>query len=51
MMDHMVGERFVRPEQRESIWFGDEVDALFDWMASYEGQYVPKWVDDRSIDA
>ena len=28
-----------------------EVGALLDWMASYEGQYLPKWVDDRSIDA
>jgi len=51
MMDHMVGERFVRPEQRESIWFGADMGALFDWMASYEGQYLPKWVDNRSIDA
>ncbi|MGN2244292.1 TIGR00730 family Rossman fold protein [Frateuria sp. GZRR33] len=51
MMDHMVAERFVRPEQREDVWFGDDMVALFDWMASYEGRYLPKWVDDRSIDA
>jgi uncharacterized protein (TIGR00730 family) len=51
MMDHMVAERFVRPEQREDVWFGQDMAALFDWMASYEGRYLPKWVDDRSIDA
>ncbi|MGN2252173.1 TIGR00730 family Rossman fold protein [Frateuria sp. GZRe12] len=51
MMDHMVAERFVRPEQREDVWFGQDMGALFDWMASYEGRYLPKWVDDRSIDA
>jgi uncharacterized protein (TIGR00730 family) len=51
MMDHMVGERFVRPEQRDDVWFGPDMGALFDWMASYEGRYLPKWVDDRSIDA
>ncbi|UGB36898.1 TIGR00730 family Rossman fold protein [Frateuria soli] len=51
MMGHMVAERFVRPEQREDVWFGQDMAALFDWMASYEGRYLPKWVDDRSIDA
>jgi uncharacterized protein (TIGR00730 family) len=51
MMDHMVAERFVRPEQRDDVWFGPDMAALFDWMAGYEGRYLPKWVDDRSIDA
>jgi uncharacterized protein (TIGR00730 family) len=51
MMDHMVAERFVRPEQREDIWFGQDMQALFDWMSAYEGRYLPKWVDQRSVDA
>ncbi|CAM5307487.1 LOG family protein [Rhodanobacter lindaniclasticus] len=51
MMDHMVDERFVRPEQRDSIWFGDDMTALFDWMQTYEGSYLPKWVDHQIVDA
>jgi uncharacterized protein (TIGR00730 family) len=51
MMDHMVGENFVRPEQRESIWFGDNMQQLFDWMSSYRGSNTPKWIDSRSVEA
>ena len=51
MMDHMVAERFVRAEQRESIWFGDNMAQLFDWMSSYEGICMPKWIDSESISA
>jgi uncharacterized protein (TIGR00730 family) len=51
MMDHMVGENFVRPEQRESIWFGDDMQQLFDWMSQYQGSYTPKWIDSRSVEA
>ena len=51
MMDHMVAERFVRAEQRESVWFGEDIGALFDWMRTYEGHYQPKWIDRDSVDA
>lgn len=51
MMEHMVGEGFVRPEQRESIWFGESTEQLFDWMQHYEGRYMPKWIDTDSVNA
>ncbi len=51
MMDHMVDERFVRPEQRDSIWFGDDMGTLFDWMQAYQGSYIPKWIDTSSVSA
>ncbi|HEY2611694.1 MAG TPA: TIGR00730 family Rossman fold protein, partial [Reyranella sp.] len=51
MMDHMVAERFVRPEQRESVWFGQDMRQLFDWMESYEGSHTPKWIDRSSVKA
>jgi len=51
MMDHMVGERFVRPEQRDDVWFGQDRGALFDWLDNYQGRYLPKWVDQRSVEA
>jgi uncharacterized protein (TIGR00730 family) len=51
MMDHMVGEGFVRSEQRENIWFGEGMDAMFDWMSTYQGGYMPKWIDSSSVKA
>jgi uncharacterized protein (TIGR00730 family) len=51
MMTHMVDESFVRAEQRENIWFGDNIVALFEWMQSYKGSYIPKWIDKRSVHA
>ncbi|GAB2570687.1 TIGR00730 family Rossman fold protein [Dyella jejuensis] len=51
MMDHMVHENFVRKAQRESIWFGDCMETLFDWMAHYESGYMPKWIDSSSVEA
>ncbi|GFZ99374.1 TIGR00730 family Rossman fold protein [Dyella caseinilytica] len=51
MMDHMVNEAFLRTEQRESIWFGDDKEQLFDWMSQYEGGHTPKWIDNSSVKA
>jgi len=51
MMTHMVDESFVRAEQRENIWFGDNIVTLFEWMQSYKGSYIPKWIDKRSVHA
>jgi uncharacterized protein (TIGR00730 family) len=43
-MDHMVGEDFVRDQQRDNIWFGEDIHALLDWMHAYEPGYTPKWI-------
>ena len=48
-MRHMVGEQFVRPAQLDGIWFGQSIDALFDWMADYRPTYVPKWIDASAV--
>ncbi len=50
-MDHMVGEGFVRDAQRESVWFGDDVPAMFDWMENYKATYTPKWIDASTVRA
>ncbi|MBB3226787.1 hypothetical protein FHW69_001388 [Luteibacter sp. Sphag1AF] len=50
-MDHMVAEGFVRAEQREGVWFGPSIDALFDWMKSYESTYAPKWITSNTVGA
>ncbi|KZC38505.1 MULTISPECIES: TIGR00730 family Rossman fold protein [Rhodanobacter] len=51
LMAHMVDESFVKAAQRDSIWFGDDIAALFDWMRDYEGSYTPKWISSRSVHA
>jgi hypothetical protein len=51
MMDHMVDEGFVKAGQRDSVWFGDSMTALFDWMGSYDGSNASRVIDPSSIKA
>jgi uncharacterized protein (TIGR00730 family) len=51
MMDHMVAEGFVRSGQRDSVWFGDSMAALFDWIASYDGGNASRVIGPASIEA
>jgi uncharacterized protein (TIGR00730 family) len=51
MMNHMVSEGFVRPGQRDSVWFGDSMNELFDWMASYDGGDASRVIGPASIKA
>ncbi|NII53627.1 TIGR00730 family Rossman fold protein [Luteibacter sp. SG786] len=50
-MDHMVAEAFVKPVQRDQVWFGEDIDALFDWMRHYESMFTPKWITAASVDS
>ena len=36
MMDRMVDEGFLHPDQRRDLWHGDEIDAMLAWMLAYE---------------
>jgi uncharacterized protein (TIGR00730 family) len=47
MMDRMVAERFLHPDQRRDLWHGDDIDALFAWMREYEPAHAAKWIDER----
>jgi uncharacterized protein (TIGR00730 family) len=51
MVDHMADEGFVRPTQRDSIWFGDDMAQLFEWMQGYQGDKVAHWIDESSVHA
>lgn len=51
LMDHMVDEGFVQPGQRDSVWFGSSMPALFDWMASYDGGKAARVIGPASIRA
>ena len=36
MMDRMVDEGFLHPDQRRDLWHGDDVEAMLAWMHAYE---------------
>jgi uncharacterized protein (TIGR00730 family) len=49
-VEHMVAEGFVRQAQRDSLWFGDDAETMFEWMAGYEAVYTPKWLPGEAGD-
>jgi uncharacterized protein (TIGR00730 family) len=51
MVDHMADEGFITPGQHESVWFGDDMTALFDWMPTYRGERASRLIDKRIVDA
>ena len=51
MMDRMVEERFLHADQRHDLWHGDDLDALFSWMRTYEPASASKWMDKKRRDA
>jgi uncharacterized protein (TIGR00730 family) len=51
MMDHMVDEGFVKAGQRDSVWFGNSMTALFDWIGSYDGGNASRVIGPSSIKA
>ncbi|MHA6203254.1 LOG family protein [Dyella soli] len=51
MMDHMAQEGFITPGQHDSVWFGHDMAALFDWMPTYHGEKASRLVDKRIVSA
>ena len=47
MLDHMVDQRFLHPEQRQDFWHGDDIDTLFEWMRNYQPAQADKWMDEK----
>jgi uncharacterized protein (TIGR00730 family) len=47
MLDRMVDERFLHPDQRRDLWHGEDIDALFAWMRAYEPAHAGKWLDEK----
>ncbi|HEY4559860.1 MAG TPA: TIGR00730 family Rossman fold protein [Lysobacter sp.] len=47
MLDRMVAERFLHPEQRTDLWHGDDIDALLAWMRAYKPAQADKWMDEK----
>ncbi|MEQ1513353.1 MAG: TIGR00730 family Rossman fold protein [Lysobacteraceae bacterium] len=47
MIDRMVEERFLHAEQRQDLWHGEDIDALFAWMRDYTPAQADKWLDEK----
>jgi uncharacterized protein (TIGR00730 family) len=47
MIDHMVAERFLHPDQRQDLWHGDDLDALAAWLKAYQPANARKWLDEK----
>ena len=47
MLDTMVAQRFLHPEQRQDMWHGDDIGALLDWMRDYVPAQADKWMDEK----
>jgi len=47
MMDRMVEERFLHPDQRRDLWHGEDIAAMLDWMQRYAPAEASKWLDEK----
>lgn len=47
MLDHMVDERFLHPDQRRDLWTGRDMDAMLEWMRGYEPAQASKWLSEK----
>jgi uncharacterized protein (TIGR00730 family) len=45
MIDRMVAERFLHPDQRRDLWHGEDIDGLFAWLRAYTPAQASKWMD------
>ena len=51
MLDHMVAERLLRAEHRETLLVATDASALLDQLAGYEHRATDKWLDRRAAGA
>lgn len=51
MIDRMVNERFLHPDQRADLWHGEDIDTLLAWMRNYVPARADKWIDQKRRNA
>ncbi|KLD74622.1 TIGR00730 family Rossman fold protein [Xanthomonas hyacinthi] len=51
MIDRMVAERFLHPEQRADLWYGKDIDTMLAWMHDYTPAQASKWIDEKRRNA
>lgn len=47
MIDRMVAERFLHPDQRADLWYGDDIDTMLHWMRHYQPAQASKWLAEK----
>ncbi len=47
MIDTMVSERFLHPEQRDDLWHGEDPARMLEWMRAYSPAQASKWFDEK----
>ena len=47
MIDRMVEQRFLHPDQRADLWHGEDIDTLLGWMRGYVPAQASKWIDEK----
>jgi len=47
MMDRMVADRFLHPDQRHDLWIGDDIGEMLGWMKTYEPAQATKWLNEK----
>jgi hypothetical protein len=51
MIDRMVAERFLHPDQRADLWYGQDIDTMLGWMRDYMPAQASKWIDEKRRNA
>ena len=51
MIDRMVSEGFLHPDQRADLWLGEDIHALLAWMRSYTPAHADKWMSHKRRNA
>jgi len=47
MLERMITERFLHPDQRNDLWHGDDLDSMLAWMRGYTPVCADKWMDEK----
>ena len=47
MVERMVEQRFLHPDQRADLWHGEDIERMFDWMRNYTPASADKWIDEK----
>ena len=47
MIDQMVEQRFLHPEQRQDLWYGDDAGQMLEWMRGYSPAQAEKWFNEK----
>ncbi len=45
MIDRMVQERFLHPDQRADLWYGSDIERMLAWMRDYAPAQASRGVD------